>query len=101
MKPETKFRNNYVIPFLHSLHQCDVTSVQQLSRSGDPDLYICLRGKFIAMEIKASEGSKPRKLQVWKLEKIKKAQGISLVVYPENWEDTKTFLLELCSSNSA
>lgn len=100
-KPETKFRNGTVIPFLKSLPHCDITSVQQLARSGDPDLYICLAGVFVALELKASATSKLRPLQEWKLAKIKAAGGIALVAYPENWQDVKQTLLTILNKQSA
>lgn len=100
MKPETIFRNRVVLPFLKKLPRCDITSVQQLARSGDPDLLICLCGRFIAIELKARKGAKISKLQIWKLNKITDAGGISLVVYPENWQDTKNILTQLSTAGS-
>ena len=47
--------------------------------AGIPDLIICYRGRFIALEVKTEIG-KPTVLQVMTIKKIKDAGGISTVV---------------------
>ena len=94
MKPETRFRINHVVPFLKKLPNTYFMSIQQLAISGDPDLILCVRGRFVALELKA-EGEKPRKLQEYKLEKIRKAGGIRLVASPENWSNIKQVLVNM------
>lgn len=91
MKPETKFRNYTVIPFLENLKRCKVFSVQQLALVGDPDLVICLNSFFVALEIKAS-GEAPRPIQEFKLSEVRKSGGAALAVSPDNWEDVKIIL---------
>lgn len=90
-----------VVPFLKKLKNCDYTSVQQLSRSGDPDIYACIGGVFVALELKASEKSRLRPLQAWKLEKIKSAGGLAMVVTPENWPEVMETLTRLGEKNDA
>jgi hypothetical protein len=70
-------------------------SIQQVALLGDPDKLLCIRGRFVAMELKAEKGGSGRKLQRWKLIQIQKAGGIAMVVSPTNWELAKWLLLKL------
>lgn len=65
--------------------------VQQLSVSGTPDFLICLNGVFIALELKTDSG-KVSKLQEYNLNKIAKCGGISIVLMPQNYDETMLFL---------
>ena len=64
------------------------------TRSGVPDLLICCNGCFVAAELKATRG-KPTELQIKELLRIRKAGGISMLVYPEDEEDLKKLILKL------
>lgn len=66
------------------------------TRDGVPDLLCCIRGKFIAIEVKGSKGQ-PSKLQLYEIEKIKKAGGFAGVYYPEDFEKLKKDLKEVLS----
>lgn len=70
-------------------------TIQQKSIRGTPDIIGCVCGVFIALEFKASEKATRSKLQVYKSEKIKKCKGISLFVYPENWDSVISFLKKI------
>lgn len=48
---------------------------------GIPDLLVCWQGHFLGLEIKDTRGEKPSKLQEFQLRRIKRAGGISSVVY--------------------
>ena len=48
--------------------------------AGIPDIIVCHRGKFIALEVKA-KNRKPTLLQHLTINKIKKAGGTAAVVY--------------------
>lgn len=50
---------------------------------GEPDLICCYRGRYVAFELKI-DGNKPSKLQLEKIEDIKRAGGIALPVYSIN-----------------
>lgn len=67
--------------------------------SGVPDLLCCVKGKFVALEIKSEKG-KPSKLQLWQIEQIKKAGGIARVVYPKDW-DTLLELLDIIQNGES
>lgn len=93
-KPETVFRQNKVVPFLRKLKHAWFESIQQVGISGSPDILLCIRGKFVALELK-NRGEKARPLQQFKLDSIAKAGGISLVADPDNWEKIKNKLIIL------
>lgn len=85
---------SYVNPFLKTLRNTVAFSVQQLSLCGHPDILLCIRGKFIAMELKA-KGGKVRPLQEHFLNLVRQAGGLALVVDPDNWKETKELLTQL------
>lgn len=91
-KPETIFKEKVqawldeVTPF----HE----KIQQMTIRGTPDILACINGRFVAIELKNSESEKPDKLQEYKLLQIKKADGLSYVVYPENFEKMKKQILK-------
>jgi len=89
-KPETLFRRR-VVKDLESLDKIAVFSVQQVSIRGTPDLLICLKGNFIALELKSEEGS-PSPLQLYNIKRIERAFGQAFVVYPDNWGRIFDFL---------
>lgn len=61
------------------------------SQAGVPDLLCCLRGVFIAIEVKAERG-KPSELQLHNLRKIHEAGGRAILAYPKDWEVLKAML---------
>ena len=65
-------------------------------RSGVPDLVCCLNGKFLGIEVKASNG-RLSELQLWNIEQIKKAGGVAMVLYPEQWEEFKELIEQMTS----
>ena len=85
MKPETKFRQSKVIPFISTLPNTTHFSVQQQAIRGTPDILACINGKFIALELKAENGVVSL-LQAKKLSDIDNAGGLALVVTPSNWK---------------
>jgi hypothetical protein len=93
VKKETVFRIGKVDPFLKRLPNTYSFSVQQISLVGDPDKVLCINGRFVALELKSEEG-KPSKLQTHKLNKVTKAGGIAIVVWPHNWNKVKDRLLK-------
>ena len=56
-----------------------------------PDLLVCVRGTFLAIEVKASNG-KPSALQLYNREAIRNAGGFAIVLYPKQWEEFKKFI---------
>lgn len=61
-----------------------IENIQQVGKRGTPDRLICLKGKFIGLELKM-EGGVIEPLQIVKLLEIKKAGGGAWVAYPSTW----------------
>lgn len=61
------------------------------TKSGIPDLLACIGGYFVAIEVKASAG-RPSELQKHHQSMIRQAAGISIILYPEDFEDFKAFV---------
>ena len=51
---------------------------------GTPDLLVCCRGRFVGVEVKRDERSKPSQPQLRRLEEIRAAGGVAMVVHPGN-----------------
>ncbi len=69
-----------------------------VQREGIPDLLVCCDGYFVAVELKAETG-KPSKLQLWNIEKIREADGIAIVLYPDMFEQFQHMIKLLRSGN--
>lgn len=65
-----------------------------VQRQGVPDLLVCCNGFFVGVELKAEKGI-PTKLQVWNIEEIRKAKGIAIVLYPDQFDQFKDMICEL------
>lgn len=60
-------------------------------RSGLPDIIACVKGHFVAIEVKAEKG-KLSKLQEHELFTIRESGGYTMVLYPEGYEEFKKFI---------
>lgn len=69
-----------------------------VQRKGVPDLLVCCDGYFIAVELKAEKGN-PSKLQLWNVQKIREADGIAIVLYPDMFEQFQHMIKLLRSGN--
>lgn len=73
----------------------------QFGQAGAPDMFICWRGKFIGLEVKSDKG-KPTKLQLMRIDEIRKAGGIAEVIYGKDQgmlDDIKSVILgDLCQN---
>ncbi|NJM54505.1 MAG: hypothetical protein HC841_00035 [Verrucomicrobiae bacterium] len=94
-KPETAFRAKAYRWIDLNLPGCWYESIQQVAIRGTPDTFMCLRGRFVALEWKADESSPATEMQKLKLERINAAGGIGLIVHPQNWEQVQKILLGL------
>lgn len=63
-------------------------------RSGIPDLIICLKGKFMAVELKNEDG-KLSPLQLYNINKIKQAGGQAFILRPSEFEKFKEEVLRI------
>lgn len=97
MQPETKFLKRVDL-FLDNLENCWFTNIQQLSIHGVHDRIACINGRFVSLEGKADENTKPSKsepLQRYNREKIIQCGGYSEFIYPQNWDVVRDELLRL------
>lgn len=69
-----------------------------LQRSGIPDLLISCNGRFVGVEVKATNGE-PSKLQIWNLLKIDDSGGFGWLLYPKQFDAFKDFIIELNRNN--
>jgi len=95
-KQETVFKQR-IAPKLHALPNSWWVKVQQVAVRGTPDILGCINGYFIALELKRDEKAPVAKLQAWTHEKILASRGVMLVVYPENWDETFTYLQRIAN----
>ena len=58
------------------------------TKSGIPDLLVCVNGYFVAIEVKAPKG-KPSDLQLWNIEQINQSGGIGIILYPDQFDQFK------------
>ena len=63
-------------------------------RSGVPDIIVCYKGRFIAIECKAGKG-KLTALQEYNIEQIKRNQGLAIVINEGNIEALLTLVKEI------
>ena len=90
-KPETRFKER-VKKHLRKLPETWLVKIQQVVILGTPDILCCCRGQFVALELKRDKKAEISAMQILELKRIEKAGGISLVTYPENWEDCLEYL---------
>ena len=61
------------------------------STSGTPDILACVKGHFLAIEVKAQNGH-PSELQLEKIADIRRAGGFAFVAYPSGWDRLKDII---------
>ena len=64
------------------------------STPGILDLTLCVKGKFIGVEIKAEKG-KVSTLQEYNINRIKDSSGIAIVLRPSGFDDFKKLIEEI------
>ena len=64
----------------------------EYTKAGVPDILCCCRGCFIGIEVKAPTG-KPSKLQLYNLKQIDKSGGFAVLLYPEQFQLFRNFIL--------
>lgn len=90
---ERQFRKRVSL-FLPTLKNTAYFPIQQEAIIGDPDFMLCINGKFVALELKTDKGTFGPG-QEYKLAKIERCGGISIVARPQNWQDVKKLLQQL------
>lgn len=64
------------------------------SPSGIPDIIACINGRFVGIEVKKDSG-KVSKLQERNIRLINNANGVGIILYPNNFDNFKKMILEL------
>ena len=86
-KAETVYKEK-LVPKLRAIPDVWVLKTQEVATVGVLDLFLCVNGAFVVIELKKSLKEKPSPLQEYNARKIKEAGGISLVSSPEVMEQT-------------
>jgi hypothetical protein len=94
-KSETSFRENTVYPALDALPNTYYFSIQQVAIVADPDIILCIQGRFCALELKGHKDDRIAKLQEYKLEKVRKSGGVAFRADRSNWKEVHAELLKL------
>lgn len=68
--------------------------MEDINAHGIPDLILCLKGKFVAIELKNEDG-KPSALQLYNIEKIKQSDGQAFILRPSEFEKFKEEVLRI------
>ena len=64
------------------------THGDRFSKVGTPDIIACIKGRFVAIEVKAENG-KPSELQRYHIQLINNAGGYGVILYPKDFEQFK------------
>lgn len=84
-KPETVFAEKVDADLKKRFHRFAwVENIQQVGKIGTPDRLVCIRGAFVALELKTDIGE-PSVLQLLKIYRIRRAGGLAFIVTPSNW----------------
>lgn len=86
MKAEGIFQRR-VIKDLKTLGKIWILKTQEKTRKGIPDILMCLNGRFIALELKASKKAIVAPLQCYEIAQIQHSVGLAFIAYPENWNE--------------
>lgn len=91
---EAVFRKK-VWDFLKVLPNSHFCAIQQTALRGTPDYLGCVRGRFVALELKRHATAPRSPMQVYNIGKFKDLGGFAEFVFPENWESIKGYLIEM------
>ena len=81
-----------VIKFLRSQGYYVVNNLgSACQRRGIADLTVCIKGRFIAVELKLGY-NKPSHLQVYNLEAVTRCDGIGILLYDSGFDIFKDFI---------
>lgn len=85
MQQETRFKMKVMKELDKLGSKVWYTKVQQRAKRGDPDLILCVNGRFFAWELKVAN-NKVTRLQAHVLKLIEDAGGVSREIHPDNFE---------------
>lgn len=64
------------------------------TKRGIPDILACVNGRFVAIEVKATDG-RSTELQEWNIHAIQESHGIAMVLYPHQMDEFKKIIENL------
>ena len=70
------------------------------TRKGVPDILVCCKGYFVGVETKGAKGT-PTPLQLYNRDEIRKAGGIAVILYPEQFESFKDLIEQVMNNRIA
>jgi hypothetical protein len=94
--PEGKFKDK-VLKDLKQIPRVWAEKIQQVAKVGTHDIFICVNGKFLSLELKGPKGF-PSEMQLYKARKIRKAGGLCWIVYPHEWPEVLEKIKRLAGS---
>ena len=66
----------------------------RMTKSGLPDMHICVKGMSVEAEIKAEDGT-PSEMQLFMINQIRTSGGFAFVVYPSGFDKFKKLIIDL------
>lgn len=97
MQRETLFKEKVVKKLKEFGEDVYFTKIQQVAKLGDLDIHMCIRGRFIAWELKTDDGVES-KLQKYVATKIRKAGGVAMLVTPSNLNESLGYIRKVLSN---
>lgn len=94
--PEAKFQDK-VVKQLRKIPDSFTWKIHDMVTSGIPDVFFAVNGVVFFFELKADKG-KPTILQLFVIEKLRKAGLRARVVYPHEWDEVYEEVLEISRS---
>lgn len=94
-KPETNFRKKVRADLDQLIREGKplwFEAIQQKAIKGSPDFILCVKGQFVALELKSENGILSE-IQEAKLKLVvERGEGIALIADPSNWQDTLSLI---------
>jgi hypothetical protein len=98
-QPETRVKEKF-LRIVARILTCWAEKIQQVAKGGTPDILGCIKcsycgdGKFFAAELKKDEHERPTALQLYKMLRIGRAGGLTMIVHAGNLETVRPRLEE-------
>ena len=90
---ETQLKNKILRAIKQRWPDIWVRKISDMWHSGLPDLLMCVRGRFVAVELKVST-NKATHLQEWELKCIREAGGVGVIC--RSVDEVMQVLEEIC-----
>lgn len=93
MTEEAKFQKK-IITYMESIGAFVTKfNASGISKTGVPDLLMCYKGRYLALEVKKESGT-ISDIQQWNLNQIRKAGGEAVCIKPSDFEEFKKHIIE-------